>query len=229
MTYLEHCHYREVDGVCIACINFLDPEVTQLVNSDMSIVTIDHVFDSHICIQSNNKDGIRQLVEYIHSKNHRKIAYVHGPKSAVTDTRLGSFYRTMERLQAPVPEEYMLECEYNEPKSAYRATLRLLDLPNRPTCIMISDDYAALGAYDAIKDRGLEVGKDISVAGYDGIPLMQLLKPHLTTVRQDTNSIGAEAARKLVELIENPKTAIPEIAITPCTLIKGETVCTLDK
>jgi len=58
---------------------------------------------------------------------------------------------------------------------------------------------------------------------------MQLLKPHLTTVRQDTNSIGAEAARKLVELIENPKTAIPEIAITPCTLIKGETVCTLDK
>ncbi len=224
MTYLEHCHYREVDGVCIACINFLAPEVTQLVNSEMHIVTIDHLFNNRTCIQSNNVDGIRQLVQYVYGKGHRRIAYIHGPKSAVTDTRLGSFYRTLEELQVTVPESYVLECEYNEPASVYRATNRLLALPNRPTCILISDDYAALGAYDAIASEGLQIPGDISIAGYDGIPMMQLMKPRLTTIRQDTGRIGAEAARRLVELIESPKTTIPEITVIPCTLIEGETV-----
>ena len=56
---------------------------------------------------------------------------------------------------------------------------------------------------------------------------MQLMKPRLTTIRQDTNRIGSEAARKLVAFIENAKTAIPEISVIPCTLIEGETIATL--
>ncbi|NLI21524.1 MAG: LacI family transcriptional regulator [Clostridiales bacterium] len=224
MTYLEHCHYREVDGVCIACINFLEPEIAQLVNSELPIVTIDHLFNNRTCIQSNNIVGIQMLVEHVYNRGHRKVAYIHGPKSAVTDTRLGSFYRTANALQLEIPDEYIEECEYNEPSSVYRATRRLLALKNRPTCIFVSDDYAALGAYEAVSDMGLTIPGDISVVGYDGIPMMQLMKPRLTTIRQDTGRIGAEAARKLVALIESPKTAIPEIMVIPCTLLEGETV-----
>jgi LacI family transcriptional regulator len=224
MTYLEHCHYREVDGVCIACINFLEPDITQLVNSELPIVTIDHLFNNRMGIQSNNVDGIHQLVEYLYSSGHRKIAYIHGPKSAVTDTRLASFYRTLAGYQVPVPDNYVLECVYNDPASVYHAMRQLLALPNRPTCILVSDDYAALGAYEAAADAGLQIPEDISIAGYDGIPMMQLMKPRLTTVRQDTGRIGAEAARMLVALIENPKTTIPEIIVVPCKLIEGETV-----
>ncbi|HPJ03769.1 MAG TPA: LacI family DNA-binding transcriptional regulator [Candidatus Limiplasma sp.] len=227
MTYLEHCNYREVDGVCIACIDFLEPEITQLVNSDMHVVTIDHLFSSRTCIQSDNINGTRQLVKHIYEKGHRKIANIHGPHSAVTDTRLGSFYRTLEELGIAVPDEYVLECEYNEPESVYMATQSLLNLKNRPTCIMISDDYAVLGAYDAISSEGLRVPADISIAGYDGIPMMQMIKPRLTTIRQNTARLGAEAARKLVKLIENPKTAIPEIVRIPCTLLEGETVASI--
>ncbi|HPF88612.1 MAG TPA: LacI family DNA-binding transcriptional regulator [Candidatus Limiplasma sp.] len=229
MTYLEHCHYREVDGVCIACINFQEPEIVQLINSEMPVVTIDHLFSNHTCIQSDNVNGIRQLVQHVFAKGHRKIANIHGQRSAVTDTRLGSFYRTLEELGVTVPDEYVLECEYNEPASVYRATRRLLSLPDRPTCILISDDYAALGAYDAIQGAGLHVPDDISVAGYDGIPMMQMMKPRLTTIHQDTTRLGVEAARRLVELIENPKTAIPEIAVIPCTLIRGETIATISR
>jgi len=224
MTYLEHCHYREVDGVCIACIDFLEPEGSQLVNSELPIVTIDHLFNNRIGIQSDNVDGIRQMVEYVYGRGHRKIAFIHGPKSSVTDTRLGSFYRTLAGLRVPVPEEYVLDCEYNDPASVFRATKRLLALPHRPTCILISDDFAALGAYEAIAEAGLQIPADISITGYDGIPMMQLMKPRLTTIRQDTNRIGSEAARKLVEIIESPKTTIPEITVIPCSLIEGETV-----
>ena len=224
MTYLEHCHYREVDGVCIACINFLEPEIAQLVNSELPVVTIDHLFNNRSCIQSNNIVGIQALLEHVYRHGHRKIAYIHGPKSAVTDTRLGSFYRTANALGIDVPDEYIDECDYTEQASVYRATRRLLSLKERPTCILISDDYAALGAYEAAADLGLSIPRDISIAGYDGIPMMQLMKPRLTTIRQDTNRIGAEAARRLVALIESPKTTIPEIMVVPCSLIEGETV-----
>lgn len=227
MTYLEHCHYREVDGVCIACINFKEPEIAQLVNSELPIVTIDHLFNNRTCIQSNNITGMQMLLEYVHRKGHRRIAYIHGPKSAVTDTRLGSFYRTAGALGIDVPDEYIDECDYTEQSSVYRATRRLLALKERPSCILISDDYAALGAYEAAADLGLSIPRDVSIAGYDGIPMMQLMKPRLTTIRQDTNRIGAEAARRLVALIESPKTTIPEIMVVPCTLIEGETIETL--
>ena len=57
--------------------------------------------------------------------------------------------------------------------------------------------------------------------------MMQLMKPRLTTIRQDTGRIGSEAAYKLIELIQSPKTAIPEIMVIPCSLIEGETVAAL--
>ena len=226
-TYLDHCHYREVDGVCIACINFFDPEVTQLVNSELPVVTIDHLFNNRSCIQSNNIMGMKLLMEYVHEQGHRRIAYIHGAKSAVTDTRLGSFYRAAEALKLDIPEYYMEECEYNDPAGAYAATRRLLGLKDRPTCILVSDDYAALGTYEACNDMSLQIGRDISVAGFDGISLMQLMKPKLTTIKQDTNRIGAEAARQLVALIESPKTTIPEITVIPCSLIEGDTIARL--
>ncbi|NLI22776.1 MAG: LacI family transcriptional regulator [Clostridiales bacterium] len=228
MTYLEHCHYREVDGVCIASINFQEPEIIQLVNSELPIVTIDHLVSNRTCIQSNNLYGIQVLMDYIYAKGHRRIANIHGQKNAITDTRLGSFYRMAQALRLDIPDEYIGTCEYNDPPSVYRAVMQIMSLKNRPTCILVSDDFSALGAYEAIADLGLQIPRDISIVGYDGIPIMQLLKPRLTTIRQDTGLIGSEAAQKLIELIQNPKTSIPEIAVIPCSLIEGETVATLE-
>ena len=224
MTYLEHCQYREVDGVCIACINFLDAEISQLIGSDLPVITIDHLFNNRTCIQSGNADGMRTLMEYVADKGHRRVAYLHGAKSAVTDTRLGSFYRVMEARGLSVPEEYVLECQYNNPASVYQATKQLLLLKKSPTCILVCDDYAALGALEAASALGVSVPKEVSVAGYDGIGLTQVMKPRLTTIAQDTNRIGMEAASRLVESIENPKTSIPEIVVVPCALMEGETV-----
>ena len=81
ITYLEHCKYRNFDGVCIACVDFQNPEVLELINSPIPVVTIDHVFNGHTSINSANVAGMNELVRYIYSMGHRKIAYVHGKKS----------------------------------------------------------------------------------------------------------------------------------------------------
>ena len=59
MSYLEHCRYRNVDGVVIACVNFYEPQVVELVNSEVPVVTIDHVFNNRMAILSDNVLGLR--------------------------------------------------------------------------------------------------------------------------------------------------------------------------
>ncbi len=224
MTYLEHCRSREVDGVCIAAIDFNDKEVWALLNSPLPVVTIDHLFNQRTCVQSDNVGGMTQLVDYIYSRGHRRIAFIHGPRSASTDCRLGAFHRSAQRLGFQIPEEYVQECAYNRPEELAAVFRRVMTLPVPPTCVICPDDYAALGAYRAAGNLGLRIPDDISIAGFDGIVLTQMLTPALTTVRQDQEAIGRTAAASLIAQISSPKTAIPEIAVIPCSLITGGSV-----
>ncbi len=224
MSYLEHSRYRGFDGVVLACIDFDDPEVIELVQSDIPVVTIDYLFNNRIAVISDNVTGIKDLLEYIYGKGHRKIAYIHGEKTAVTRNRLSSLYRTAEKLGLEIPDEYIREAAYRNTDIAYQITNELLDLPNRPTCIMYSDDFAAFGGINAIRERGLRIPEDISVAGYDGISAARNLQPTLTTIQQDTEQIGCVAARELISLIERPKTTVVEQIIIPGHIIEGKSV-----
>ena len=103
----------------------------------------------------------------------------------------------------------------------------LLDLKDPPTCILYPDDYAAMGGINEIRERGLRIPEDISVAGYDGINIAQVLEPKLTTLCQDTAAIGRIAAERLIELIEHPKTTVIEKYTVDGTLFKGASVKTL--
>ncbi len=162
------------------------------------------------------------LTEYVIGKGHRRIAYLHGESTSVTDVRLTSFLHTMHQAGLEVPDEYVAEIAYHNPTTARRATRQLLALPERPTCILASDDYAALGSMEAIREAGLRIPEDISVAGYDGVPLLQLCRPRLTTIVQDTGTIGSTAARKLIHLIDQPRTTFQEVMTVPCKLEEAE-------
>ena len=72
-------------------MNFFKAEVKRLVQSEIPVVTIDHVFDGRIAVVSNNIQGMEELVSYILERGHRKIAYIHGEDSSVTRTRVGIF------------------------------------------------------------------------------------------------------------------------------------------
>lgn len=228
MKYLEHCRYRGYDGVILACIDFDNPDVVELVTSDMPVVTIDHTFDNRTAIISDNVSGMRELVTYIYKEcGHRKIAYIHGADSSVTRNRLASFYKTLEDFGAAVPDEYIKEGIYRKPDVSYKFTAELLELPDPPTCIIYPDDFSAIGGINALQARGLSIPDDISIAGYDGIRIAKVLEPKLATIEQNTDTIGELAARRLVQMIERPKTAIPERVVVEGKLLKGESVKSL--
>ena len=227
MSYYEHCRYRGVDGVGIACVDFYTEEVLELVRSEIPVVTIDHVFDGRISVVSNNVQGMEELVSFLYEKGHRKIAYIHGEDSSVTRARLTSFYRTAQSLGLEIPEEYIRTAPYRDADSAAEETGVLLDLPDPPTCILYPDDYAAFGGFNEIRERGLKVPDHISIAGYDGITAARILEPKLTTICQDTEALGRIAAEKLIDLIENPKTALIDKFTVDGTLFTGASVKSL--
>ena len=228
MSYLEHARYRGFDGVVIACIDFYDPEVMELVRSDIPVVTIDHLFNNRIAIISDNVKGMKDLLTYIYEQGHRKIAYIHGADSAVTQSRLASFYKTAEELGITIPDEYIKEAAYRSTKESFDRTQELLDLKEPPTCILYPDDFASFGGINAIKERGMKIPEDISVAGYDGIRIGRHLEPQLTTLKQDTEQIGAKAAECLINLIENPKTTLIQQKIVTGEVFEGKTVGKID-
>ena len=224
MTYLQRSRYRGFDGVVIACVNFLDPEVIELVQSEIPVVTIDHLFNNCISIMSDNVNGMKDLVTYICSQGHRKVAFIHGEPSAVTTARLSSFYRTMEDFGIDVPDEYVRVAPYRNTHITAAITNELLALPDPPTCIIFPDDFSCYGGINAINEKKLRIPEDISVAGYDGIKVARHIEPTLTTIRQDTGKLGGLAAEKLISLIEKPKTTIVEQVIVPGTLVEGKTI-----
>ena len=189
LSYYEHCRYRGVDGVVIACVDFYADEVQELIRSEIPVVTIDHVFDGKIAVVSNNTQGMEELVSYVYEQGHRRIAYIHGDNTSVTRMRLSGFYRTLQRLGVEIP-----------------------------------DDYAAIGGINEIRERGLRIPEDISIAGYDGITIAKILEPKLTTLCQNTVAIGRIAAEKLIDLIENPKTTLIDRFTVDGTLFKGASV-----
>ena len=224
MTYLEHCHYRGVDGAVIACVDFTDPQVIELVNSDVPVVTIDHVFNNRMAVLSDNVAGLSALVRTAYSQGHRRIAFIHGERTAVTENRLAGFYKSCDELGLEVPDVYVREGIYHDAARCAQETKALLALPQRPTCILFPDDFSAMGGYNAIAEAGLSIPEDISVMGYDGIYLSRVMKPQLATYQQNTMMLGRTAADKLVQMIEHPRVTLAEQLLVTGKLLEGDSV-----
>lgn len=224
MSYYEHSRYRGVDGVVIACVDFEDSSVIELVNGDIPVVTIDFAFDNRTCILSDNVSGMKEIVHYIVEHGHEKIAYIHGADSSVTRNRVGCFYRTLNELGIEVPDEYVREGVYHDTKSSAKITKELLALDDRPSCIIYPDDFSCIGGINVIENEGLSIPDDISVVGYDGQRIARVMDPKITTYKQDTSELGRVAAKKLIEAIEQPKTALIERIVVKGELMHGKSV-----
>lgn len=223
LNALEHCQYRSVDGVLVVGVDFYDREIGDLVLSALPTVTIDHAFERCDAVLSDNADGMRQLLRYIIYLGHKKIAFIHGTASNVTESRVNTFYNIMAENGLDVPGSYVRECNYLNTEQAAAITGDLLGMINPPTCILYPDDYCCIGGIQKIRALGLMPGKDISVAGYDGSLIAETFTPRITTYRQDAEEIGRIAAEKLIERISHPH-LLPERVYVKGRLVVGETI-----
>lgn len=226
--YYSHALARNYDGLAILSCDFTSSGITGLVKSEIPTVSLDYFYDlDHAAVMSDYTAGINELLEYVISMGHKKIAMIHGEKTWVTDERIQAFNKVCKAHGIDVPVEYFAEGLYHDPVTSSAATEVFLSLPEPPTCIFYPDDYAALGGIRELTSRGLTPGKDISIVGYDGIALTSMMIPPLTTYEQNGETIGRVMAEALINKIENPENFEPKKEMITGRLIKGGTVVKL--
>lgn len=229
MSFVERSRFRGFDGIALACSEFSDPRIQELLSSNLNVVTIDYLTNNKTAIMSDNTDGMNTLMSYLNQCGHKKIAYIYGNGGNVTRQRLAAYYRNMEDFGLMVPDGYVRQTQYRNVQECYEITLDLLDMPERPTCIIYPDDVAALGGINAIHERKLRIPEDISIAGYDGIRQLQYIEPKLTTIWQNVDEMGRLAAMHLINAVEKPMTTAAEIEVVKGKLLEGQTVKNLTR
>ncbi|MCQ2437059.1 MAG: LacI family transcriptional regulator [Clostridia bacterium] len=221
MRFLEHCRYRGCDGVVIANVDFEAPSVKELVASEIPVVTIDYSYEGRSSVVSDNRKGAADLLEYLVSLGNKRFAIIHGEKTLVTRNRIEGFKEAAERLGV-TGECRWFEARYHDPKLSGQITKDLLESGDLPDCILYPDDISLLGGMTMLERSGLRIPQDIAIAGYDGIRLAELLRPRLTTLHQDSESLGREAIRLLLPQIEKNETECRRV-IVPGSIMEGGT------
>ncbi len=226
--YYEFARRRQCDGVILVQGDFDSENINPLIESDIPVVSIDHIYDNHTAVLSDNVNSTQSIISYLVKRGHERIAIIHGEEGNVTKLRMAGFYRGCEQYGIKVPDEYVVAGRYREMNTAREATRKLMALPERPTCILYPDDISCLGGIAQIEEMGFSVPRDISCVGYDGIYLTSYFKPRMTTFRQDTHSIGKAAASELIRAIEDPKSYAPQVISITGHVQEGGTVARID-
>lgn len=173
---------------------------------------------------TDDERAAEQVIELLVKKGHRNIAFLGGNTdcSQITYRRLIGCKSACERLGVPFDIDIQCEpCRYNL-NSAYSATRRLIARYSEATVIFAVCDMVAMGAVRALQDMGKRVPEDISVVGYDGIPLAEYFVPRLTTIRQDIACLAERGVDALLcGIIRNSP---PIHGLVPFKLTEGESV-----
>jgi len=205
-SYLRHSLRKQVEAIFILCAEFESAELFELYDSDLPVVMIDFEQEQTLNITSNNEQSIYLAVKHLYDLGHRKIANIHGGKNTyIGGTRKKVFEDSIMSLGLELKPEYLLEGEFFSKENGYEAMKNLLSLQEQPTAVFCASDMMAIGAIEAIKEAGKKVPEDFSIIGFDGIDAGQIVSPKLTTIKQDTVTMGKTAAKEILKMIDKKK------------------------
>lgn len=201
-SFLNHCRERKTDGVLIFG-DYTNPSIIELIESDMPTVGFNYVGDRISGVFSDNFGAMKELVDHILRLGHKKVAFMHGEHNPITARRMLAFN---DKIAGRDGDYRLIEGKYYNVEFAREMTKKLLSSPDRPTAILYPDDYTAIAGMQTAQSMGFKVPEDLSVAGFDGIDLTDLVYPTVTTVVQNSAEIGKALAERLLATINGDKT-----------------------
>ena len=181
-------------------------------------------FDNLSSVTTDDKAASESVVEYLVSMGHEKIGVIGGSceSSNISNTRMKGVLAVTEAHGLGFDPELQFEQARYSFESAYRAAHRLLEKNPGITAVFAMSDVMAIGAMRAMTDRGLRIPHDISIAGYDGIELVNYYNPKLTTIRQLQDELAKNGVDILLKQIE--RNAAPLHKVLSYELVEGESV-----
>lgn len=157
-------------------------------------------------VDINNAQGGQLAVQHLLSGGYRRIAFLSGSTTAIFNrNRLMGYRMMLEQSGVGVDKALIATCDSSK-DDAFRVMSGLLDLPNPPDAVLCGDNVIGMGAMKAIQKRGYKIPEDFGLVSFDNLPIAELVEPAMTTVVVDVFEMGAETAKLLLRLIENPNT-----------------------
>lgn len=158
--------------------------------------------DSMPTVQLQNEEAAKAMVNYLVGLGHSRIGVITGPpESPLTIGRMAGYRAALEEHRLTFEQQLIVEGDYSL-AAGEEGAAAILSCGVAPTAIFCFNDEMAFGAMRELKQQGLRVPVDISVAGFDDLPFSKYLDPALTSVRQPSLDFGAAAVNQLFELIE---------------------------
>ncbi len=223
--YLSLLNNVLVDGVLMVVPLDYEVIVHDLKEHDLTYVIVDHHngTGNEPSVTATNRKGMRDAMRHLLALGHQRIGFITGRMDiACSHDRLQGYREGLAEVGVPFDPELIREGDFMQP-TGFRQAQSLLQLPEPPTAIIASNDVMAFGVMDAAKAAGLMVGRDISIIGFDDIPMASQVYPALTTVRQPLAEMGEAALDMLVTLLQgrtvlNPRQELPtELVIRQST------------
>ena len=174
-------------------------------------------------VSADYREATQELMSYLFSLGHRRIAMIYGVGGhEFANDRLLPYRASLDAAEIPFDASLLQECGPTI-QDGYEACKKLLQLENRPTALVAINDLLAIGALRAAADLNLQIPSDLSVIGYDDIPMTDFLIPRLTTVTKDAYTLGTQAFGLLVARIQNPELPRQVIHHLPRLIIREST------
>lgn len=199
-------------------LSFHDEFVQQLHHTSYPTVLLDNYIDNEkvAWIGTDSYEGIQKAVDYLVEQGHRRIAFLNGGmNSMVSRERLFSFRSATASHNLAIPDELIAKGDYSE-NCAEKVVPQFLE--NQATAILCANDRMAFGVMKELRKLGKAIPEEVSVVGFDDLPLALYTYPALTTIRQNRMELGKSAFFVLQELMNGAM--INKLLLKPKLIIR---------
>ncbi|WP_448061364.1 LacI family DNA-binding transcriptional regulator [Cellulomonas hominis] len=208
--------HQAIDGLIIIRAETATPATLSLPARLPVVVSDSRFIGHHPAVATDQGDGTRQAVQHLLALGHTTVHHLAGPAdSSPAQLRVESWRACLEQAGRPVPE--LLRGDWSA-ESGY-ALGRLVAQDDTVTAVFCANDEMAAGLMRALYERGLRVPEDVSVVGFDDIPLAEYLWPPLTTVSQDFHLIGERLVQLLLQQIREGTELTDHRSMVPTRLL----------
>lgn len=225
-TWVDGVLARRPAGVILVLSDLDAAQRAQLTSRSIPFVVVDPAGDPGDDIPSvgaANWQGGLAATRHLTGLGHRRIGVIGGPaRMMCSRARLDGYRAALETSGVPMDPELVREGEFNH-EDGYTAALDLLRLPEPPTAVFAGNDLQALGVYEAARELGLRIPEDLSVVGFDDLPITRWIGPPLTTVRQPLIEMAETAARLVLDLGRGRQPATTRVDLATSLVVRSST------
>ncbi len=194
-----------VDGLLVMAPDVTLAPLQELRARDMPVVLLNSAGPSGDAITIDNYGGARAMMQHLHNLGHTRIAFVRGPQhNADARERLRGYRHAMRGMATRLLRALECSGDFTE-ESGFAAGRQIAESSSRPTAVFAANDSMAVGVLASLAAAGIKVPEEISVVGFDDIPIARYVAPPLTTMRVDIAELGRRAFALLLDAISEPR------------------------